>query len=183
MARLLRFLSGLFPRACSGLVLASCSACLLTSSIGVPPPGSVKGYEVRSRIREVVHLNVMMGALGFCAERNHLTDFQCHRLIANDALFAALNAASTALLLVDVDNESFYTPGSVRSCLSIMAVRTLFFTDAYLAGKAECSRTTNTCSLDRKEVRAGAMQAAVVAAPACSLKRTGNVISLENTTL
>lgn len=157
--------------------------CFFTSAAGIRPHGAIKGYEVREQIKRVVSVNVFIGALGFCSERSHLTDFDCGRLISTDTIFAAERAASLALLLVKLDNETFYTPGSVKSCLSTMAIRTLFFTDAYLSGEADCSRTTNTCSLDRKAVRTGATRAAILAAPACSLRPTGLLISLENTTL
>lgn len=177
-----------FPRPARALLpalLLACAlpGCLFTSAIGIRPHGAIKGYEVREQIKEVVNINVFMGALGFCSERGHLTDFNCQGLIANDTIFAAARAASIALLIVELDNETFYTPGSVRSCLSRMALRTLFFTDAYLSSQANCSRSTNTCELDRKEVRAAATHAAVFAAPACELKPTGILFSLENTTL
>lgn len=165
------------------LVSIVTSGCFFTSAIGLRPHGARKGYEVRTEIKEVIIINVFMGVVAFCTERNHLTDFNCEQQFANDAIFASFLGGGLGLLLADVDNETFYTARSVEKCLSNVAFRTLFMTDALLSSKADCSRSTNTCQLDRREVKNAGRMAAILATPSCSLTPTGNLIAAEELNL
>ncbi len=145
-------------------LLLFCSGCFLTTELGMPPFGSIRGNDARERIRAMASLGFTIGLNTFEREKN------LQREPDGGDLVNAWETGVMTAALAGVQDDRYYVLKSVKDCEQQMLLYSAYY--AY-------SLSQRAFAANRPELTEGVNGgAAGFSAVNCFLVKTGRWISL-----
>ncbi len=155
-------------------------ACLLTEQFGLTPTSGTEGRVVRSLVTDQTWIGFYFGVLGNCQQA---PDTKACMMDGNNDLTLGITIISLVTPgAIDLVDDRYYTNESVAYCVETARDRAILYTYQSLDGTLKCrslSGGRQSCFPNRDRLLEAAVGVPLIAAPACELRQTGVLVSVE----